>query len=133
MTQVKTNTNSQKGTHLSFDERSQIFALKSEGYSNRGIGRALGRNHQTINDEINRGTVTQKTRQKQNGTTYAYYHEVYDHYAGQAVYDKNRLNSGRRPKWADDDAFIKWADDKMLNDGWVPRCDSEICPETRDV
>lgn len=120
MTQVKTNTNSQKGTHLSFDERSQIYALKSEGYSNRGIGRALERNHQTINDEINRGTVTQKTCQKQNGTTYEYYHEVYDHYAGQTVYDKNRLNSGRRPKWADDDAFIKWADDKMLNDGWSP-------------
>lgn len=37
MTQVKTNTNSQKGTHLSFDERSQIYALKSEGYSNWGL------------------------------------------------------------------------------------------------
>ncbi|PJH64402.1 IS30 family transposase, partial [Salmonella enterica subsp. enterica serovar Enteritidis] len=44
----------------------------------------------------------------------------YDPYVGQAIYDKNRLNSGRRPKWADNDAFVEWADDKMLNDGWSP-------------
>lgn len=30
------------------------------------------------------------------------------------------MNSGRRPKWADTDAFIEWADDKILEEKWSP-------------
>lgn len=67
---------------------------------------------------MKRGTVKQLSVQKQNGKIYEYYHEVYDHHVGQDVYDENRLNSGRRPKWADSDQFTDWADDKMLNDKW---------------
>nr|WP_232458513.1 helix-turn-helix domain-containing protein [Lactobacillus johnsonii] len=33
--------------------------LKSQGLSNRAIGRQLGVNHQTINNELKRGTVRQ--------------------------------------------------------------------------
>lgn len=33
---------------------------------------------------------------------------------------KNRLNCGRRPKWVETDAFIEWADHKMLEDKWSP-------------
>ena len=120
MTQVDSNTNSHKGKHLTFDERSQITVLKKEGYSNRAIARVLKRSHQAINDEIKRGMVTQLRIQKQNGKTYKYYEEIYDHKVGQGTYDHNRLNSGRRPKWADTDAFVDWADNKMLNDKWSP-------------
>lgn len=101
MTQVDSNTNSHKGKHLTFDERSQITVLKKEGYSNRAIARVLKRSHQAINDEIKRGMVTQLRIQKQNGKTYKYYEEIYDRKVGQDTYDHNRLNSGRRPKWAE--------------------------------
>ncbi|GEK88389.1 Helix-turn-helix domain-containing protein [Alkalibacterium putridalgicola] len=92
--------------------------LKKEDYSNRRIADVIGRVPQTINNEIQRGTVTQLRRQKQNGKIYDYYDDVYD--ASQAAYDKHRLNCGRRPKWASTGAFIEWADDKMLNDKWSP-------------
>lgn len=39
-----------------------IATLKSQGLSNRAIGRQLGVNHQTINDELKRGTVRQIRR-----------------------------------------------------------------------
>ncbi|WP_455709821.1 IS30 family transposase, partial [Marinilactibacillus psychrotolerans] len=67
-----------------------------------------------------RGMVRQLKRQKQNGKIYDYYVEVYNAEFGQANYEKNRLACGRRPKWADTDAFIKWADDKLLNEKWSP-------------
>jgi len=120
MTQIKDNTNSRKGKHLSYSERSQIMVLKKENYSNREIAKVLNRAPQTINNEINRGTITQLKRQKQGGKIYDYYYEVYDADTGQAAYEKHRLNCGRRPKWVDTDAFVDWADDKMLNEGWSP-------------
>lgn len=120
MTQINNNTNSRKGKHLSYAERCQIAILKKEGYSNRKIATVLNRAPQTINNEVNRGTITQVKRQKQNGKVYEYYSEVYGADVGQANYEKQRLNCGRRPKWADTDAFIDWADDKMLNKKWSP-------------
>ncbi len=120
MTQTYSNTNLRKGKHLSYSERCQIAILKKESYSNRQIAKVLGRVPQTINNEISRGTITQLKRQIQNGKVYETYYSVYDADAGQAFYEKQRLNCGRRPKWAKTDAFIDWADDKMLNEKWSP-------------
>ena len=120
MTQIKNTTHSRKGKHLNYAERCQIEVLKKENYSNRRIARVIGCVPQTINDEIHRGTITQLRRQKQNGKTYDYYEKIYVANVGQAAYDKSRLNCGRRPKWVDTDAFIDWADDKMLKDKWSP-------------
>ncbi|WP_225742864.1 IS30 family transposase [Marinilactibacillus sp. Marseille-P9653] len=120
MTHSNNNTTARKGKHLSYSERSQIAILKNENYSNRGIAKALGRVPQTINSEIHRGTITQLKRQKQNGKLYDYYSTNYDPNAGQAAYDRLQLNCGRRPKWADSDAFIEWADDKLLREKWSP-------------
>nr|WP_317450562.1 IS30 family transposase [Desemzia incerta] len=75
---------------------------------------------QTIHNEIKRGTVTQLKRQNQNRKVYDYYDSVYSADAGQSPYDKERLNSGRRPKWADTDAFTNWANDKMMHEKWSP-------------
>ena len=59
-----------KYAHLTKEERVMIATLKSQGLSNRAIGRQLGVNHQTINNELKRGTVRQIRRQKFNGKTY---------------------------------------------------------------
>ncbi|MCC4492082.1 helix-turn-helix domain-containing protein, partial [Limosilactobacillus reuteri] len=39
-----------KYAHLTKEERVMIATLKSQGLSNRAIGRQLGVNHQTINN-----------------------------------------------------------------------------------
>lgn len=120
MSQSYVTIESRKGKHLTHGERNRIAVLKEEDYSNRKIADILMRSPQTINNEIKRGIVKQLKRQKQNGKVYEYADFVYDADAGQANYDKKRLNCGRRPKWADTDAFIEWADDKMLNEKWSP-------------
>ncbi len=73
MTQTNGTTHSRKGTHLSYLERCQIAVLKKEQYSNRTIADILGRAPQTINNEVNRGTIAQLKRQKQKGTVYSYF------------------------------------------------------------
>ena len=60
-------TTHRKHAHLSKEERVMIATLKSQGLSNRAVGRQLGINHQTINNELKRGTVCQLRRQKSNG------------------------------------------------------------------
>lgn len=121
MTQLKFSTPSRKGKHLDYAERCQMEILKKEGYSNRHIARAIGRNHQTINNEIHKGTVKQlKQRQKYHGKVYDYYHTVYLADAGQAYYDTQQLNRGRQPKWVAAQSFIEWADHKLLTDHWAP-------------
>ena len=59
-----------KYAHLTKEERVMIATLKSQGLSNRAIGRQLGVNHQTINNELKRGTVRQIRRQTFNGKTF---------------------------------------------------------------
>lgn len=65
-----------------------IATLKSQGLSNRAIGRQLGVNHQTINNELKRGTVRQIRRQKFNGKTYDYPYHIYSYEAGHNIYLK---------------------------------------------
>lgn len=120
MTQTKNIIDSRKEKHLSYAERSQISILKKEGYSNRQVASALGRAPQTIHNEVRRGTITQMSRQKQNGKTYDYYYTTYDEDAGQEYYENQRLNCGRRPKWAETNDFIEWADEKMRIEKWSP-------------
>ena len=48
------------------------------------------------------------------------YYSFYNADVGQAFYEKQRLNCDRRPKWANTDAFIDRADNKMLNEKWSP-------------
>ncbi|PWT56341.1 IS30 family transposase, partial [Limosilactobacillus reuteri] len=79
-------TTHKKNAHLTKEERVMIATLKSQGLSNRAIGRQLGVNHQTINNELNRGTVRQLRRQKSNGKIYEYSYYIYSYEAGQATY-----------------------------------------------
>lgn len=80
-----------KHKHLTIDLRKLIEKWKKEGKSNREIARLLGKNHQTINNEIKRGLVIQRT-------SYGKFKKVYKAEFAQVIYDKNKRNCGRKLK-----------------------------------
>ncbi|PIC70795.1 hypothetical protein CSV77_07715 [Sporosarcina sp. P16b] len=78
-----------KDKHLSPFECGQIEALHKDRHSNREIGRRLGRVHQTIANELERGTTTQLQTERTPYT--AYFAET-----GQVIYERNRLQCARK-------------------------------------
>ena len=60
LNEIHNNCNT-KHKHLTIDLRKLIEKWKKERKSNRGIARLLGKNHQTINNEIKRESVIQRT------------------------------------------------------------------------
>lgn len=113
MTQNQFNTISRKGKHLSLQERTIIQEKHREGLTNRQIATYLNRAPQTINNEIKHGTTAQKRKQTQNGKDYVYQTTTYFADAGQAIYERNRLNCGRPFKFNQYADFIAFADEKM--------------------
>ncbi len=105
-----------KYAHLTKEERVMIATLKSQGLSNRAIGRQLGVNHQTINNELKRGTVRQIHRQKFNGKTYDYPYHIYSYEAGQNIYLKCHQRSGRPRLYYRSKRFLQLADQLMLGE-----------------
>lgn len=93
-----------------------IATLKSQGLSNRAIGRQLGVNHQTINNELKRGAVCQIRRQKFNGKTYDYPYHIYSYEAGQNIYLKCHQRSGRPRLYYRSKRFLQLADQLMLGE-----------------
>jgi len=59
MAHQKNTMQKRKFKHLSSFELEKIAALHGEGHSNREIARRLERTHQTIANELKRGTTTQ--------------------------------------------------------------------------
>lgn len=113
MAHTENTIQNRKDKHLSPFERGEIAALHKAGHSNRDIARRLGRVHQTIANELKRGTTTQL---KTGRTPYtAYFAET-----GQAVYERNRKNCGAKCKLLVAAEFISFACDKIMNDGWSP-------------
>ena len=55
-----------KHKYLTIDLRKLIEKWKKERKSNREIARLLGKNHQTINNEIKRGSKKSKNIRKNN-------------------------------------------------------------------
>lgn len=80
-----------KHKHLTIDLRKLIEKWKKERKSNREIARLLGKSPQTINNEIKRGSVIQKTS---NGKLKSVYKADF----AQLIYDKNKKRCGRRLK-----------------------------------
>ena len=109
-------TTHKKNAHLTKEERVMIATLKSQGLSNRAIGRQLGVNHQTINNELNRGTVRQLRRQKSNGKIYEYSYYIYSYEAGQDTYLEHHRHSGRRRLYYSSKQFLRLADQLMLGE-----------------
>ncbi len=99
--------------HLTSFERGKISALHKEGHSNREIARRLERAHQTIANELKRGTTTQPKTGRQPFT--AYFPET-----GQAVYEQNRKNCGAKSKLLKAIEFVDFACEKIMNQGWSP-------------
>ena len=113
MAHTENTIQNRKNKHLSPFERGQIAALHKAGHSNRDIARRLGRVHQTIANELKRGTTTQlKTGRKPYA---AYFPET-----GQAVYERNRINCGAKSKLLTAIEFIDFACDRIINHGWSP-------------
>lgn len=84
-------TRRQPGHHLSQMERGRIAELYATGTSKREIAAKIGVCHQTINNEIDRGTVKQAKRI--NGKLI--YHTEYSPEAAQTRYETARLNCHR--------------------------------------
>lgn len=129
MTQLNSNTESRKGTHLTYGEMKKIEAYKDIQYSNRKIAALLGRSPQTINNAIHTGSVLQVCKQKQNGKVYTYEEKVYFADVHHAIYEQNRAHCGRVPKWVDGHQFIEWADQKMLKDKWSPDVVAQVAKD----
>ena len=88
-----------KGTCLTIQERGQIQVYKEMGLSNRQIAKKLHRAPQTINNEIKRDWIRtiKQVPKKANGKEYRYYTEQYYAETGQARYELNKANCGRKP------------------------------------
>ena len=113
MAHTENTIQNRKNKHLSSFERGEIFALHNAGYSNREIARRLGRVHQTIANELKRGTTTQLKTGRKPYT--AYFPET-----GQAVYEQNRENCGAKSKPLVAMRFINYACKKILDEDWSP-------------
>ena len=113
MAHTENTIQNRKNKHLSPFERGEIAALHNAGHSNAEIGRRLGRVRQTIANELERGTTTQLKTGREPYT--AYFPET-----GQAVYEKNRKNSGAKSKLLVAMKFIKFACEMILEKDWSP-------------
>lgn len=105
------NTPIRSFKHLKLYERGEIYALLKEGKSIRYIAKKLGRSPSTISREIKRGTTLQLKSDLSTFTSY--FPET-----GQAVYENHRSNCGAKIKIATAEAFIKYAETKILKDKW---------------
>lgn len=108
------NTKSRHFTHLTEFQRGQIQALYHLGYSLRRIGQEIGCTHQTVSNELKRGTVTQIGPNHKRFQ--AYFPET-----GQIVYETHRQHCGRHYKLAEATEFMTYAEEKMQSaDHWSP-------------
>ena len=105
-----------KGQHLNLRERIEIQTWKCLNKSNRFIAKALGRSHSTINDEVKRGTASQK--KIVNGK--ALFLEAYYAETGQLVYEKHREACKPQYKLLKIEGFIQYAKRKIQGDKWSP-------------
>ncbi|MFW3653862.1 IS30 family transposase [Vagococcus fluvialis] len=113
MVQIKNNIQKSSYKHLSLKERELIEFWHNNGCSNREIGRRLGRHHQTITNELYRGTTTQIKGNKK--AKQLYFADI-----GQAVYKENRKRCGSKSKMISAADFINFACQKIIEFNWYP-------------
>lgn len=113
MVQIKNNIQKSSYKHLSLKERELIEFWHNNGCSNREIGRRLGRHHQTIANELYRGTTTQIKGNKK--AKQLYFADI-----GQAVYKENRKRCGSKSKMISAADFINFACQKIIEFNWYP-------------
>lgn len=113
MAHIENTIQNRKNKHLSPFERGEIAALRKAGHSNRDIGRRLGRAHQTIANELQRGTTTQLKTGREPYT--AYFAET-----GQAVYEQNRTQCGAKSRLLIANEFLDFVCSRITHHGWSP-------------
>jgi Transposase and inactivated derivatives, IS30 family len=114
MAYLKPSTKHRTFTHLNAYQRGQIQVLHQEQRSSREIAREVGCSHQTVLNELRRGTTTQIGANHRRFQ--AYFPET-----GQAIYDRHRRHCGRRFKLAAASDFIAYAEKKILSKSrWSP-------------
>jgi IS30 family transposase len=102
--------NPRKNKHLSFKERVKIELLADEGKTAYAIAKLLNRPINTITNELRRGTVDQI---KQGKLVKIYYADT-----GQAKYEANRRNTGRRYELLQCSEFVSHVEKMMIEEGW---------------
>lgn len=109
-------TSRPKGHHLTAVERGRIATLHAEGVSNRQITQVIGVCHQTIANELTRGTVDQvkKVHDKLN------YYCQYVPEAAQTRYELNRQRCQRPLKLPQATDFLAYFTRHFTQDGWAP-------------
>jgi len=110
MDQAQFTPNPRKNKHLTLSERVKIELLLQDGKTPYAIGKALQRPTSTICNEIQRGTVEQMKTGKRIRRYFAD--------RGQAAYDRNRKECGRKYQVLECDAFIKHVEVQMLKNDW---------------
>jgi IS30 family transposase len=102
--------NPRKNKHLSFKERVKIELLADEGKTAYAIAKLLNRPINTITNELRRGTVDQI---KQGKLVKIYYADT-----GQAKYEANRRNTGRRYELLQCSEFVSHVEKMMIEEDW---------------
>lgn len=115
MDNLNFNTSNKCYTHLCEQERFYIETRLNQNDSIASIAKALGRSRTTIYNELKRGTVRQI---KQNKLVEIYYAD-----AGQAIYEKARLNCGRNSRMSVCLDFLAFCEEKICKLKWSP----DIC------
>lgn len=109
MDQVHSTTNGhKKGKHLTFEERVLIQTRLKDGWKAGRIAAEIGCAPNTVRNEIKRGTISMYT-----GNVHRYKAK-----AGQAVYEKNRLNCCRHYDYLAKAEFCAYAVKHFTEDNW---------------
>lgn len=125
--------NPRKNKHLSFTERVKIELLADEGKTAYAIAKLLNRPINIIINEFRRGTVDQI---KQGKLVKIYYADT-----GQAKYETNRRNTGRRYELLHCSESVSHVEKMMLGEHWsvdstvgraaaTGKFDKMLCTET---
>lgn len=96
-----TNQNQKQNAHLDFTERELIEKWIGDKVSKKDIAKRLGRDRSTIYRELKRGTTIQLKGPYDKKV------EMYFADTGQAMYEKNRQNSGLKKKEAFSERFFQ--------------------------
>ncbi|GEO54784.1 IS30 family transposase [Lactiplantibacillus argentoratensis] len=109
-------TSRPKGHHLTAVERGIIATLHAEGVSNRQIALIIGVCHQTIANELARGTVDQVKKINDK----LHYYRQYVPEAAQTRYEMNRQRCHRPLKLRQVADFLAYFTRHFKQDGWAP-------------
>lgn len=132
---TKDTINSKKNKYLNEKERYQIESLKKLGFSNKEIGKQIGKSERTIRREIKRGTV--KLLNSDLTERYEYCADV-----AHRKYLQNASNKGPSLKIGHDHKLADYIENKIIEEKYSPdvvigrikenklKFDTTICTKT---